>query len=121
MLYRRCPALWNDGSEGWSWIGDHAEDGVLAYLRTGGGQTLVVVLNLTPVPRPDYHIGVPQEGLWLEQLNSDHAVYGGSGVCNVEPLDGVAPGVHGQPAGVVVSLPPLAALFLTPANSTQKT
>ena len=39
---------------------------------------LVVMLNLTPVPRSQYRVGLPRPGNWREVLNSDAAIYGGS-------------------------------------------
>ncbi len=40
---------------------------------------LVVVLNLTPVPRPEYRIGVPTAGRHGVLLDSDAVEFGGSG------------------------------------------
>ena len=35
-LYRRSTALWDDTTSGWAWLGDHADDSLLAYQRTSG-------------------------------------------------------------------------------------
>ena len=43
---------------------------------------LVVAVNFTPVPREQYVIGVPDAGRYVELLNSDSAIYGGSNVGN---------------------------------------
>src|SRR3712207_3072106 len=57
--YRRTPALWRDDHvwEGFSWIdvGDRANS-VISYARYAGEEHTLVILNLTPVPHPDYRI-----------------------------------------------------------------
>ena len=44
--------------------------------------TALAVINLTPVPRQGYRIGVPAAGRWREVLNFDAPLYGGSGTGN---------------------------------------
>ncbi len=49
--------------EGFHWIDcSDREQSVLAFLRLGLAQRLVVVLNFTPEPRSGYRIGVPESG-----------------------------------------------------------
>ena len=51
---------------------DDRENSVYALLRQRpGSPTVLVVANLTPVPRSGYRLGVPVAGLWREALNSD--------------------------------------------------
>jgi 1,4-alpha-glucan branching enzyme len=42
----------------------------------------VIVVNFTPVPRPQYRIGVPEGGWYRELLNSDGDMYGGGNMGN---------------------------------------
>ena len=73
------------------------------------------MFNFTPVPRHNYRVGVPRGGRWRELLNSDAAVYGGSGMGNLGGVD--APTTSPATAGrrrCALTLPPLAAVFLTP-------
>ena len=109
-LYRARPALHaaDCRAEGFSWsvVEDRAQS-VFAWLRRGGGDELLVALNLTPVPRRGYAIPVPRDGFWREILNTDSALYGGSNLGNA---DG-ATAVGGR---LVLTLPPLAALVLSP-------
>ena len=116
-LYRTHPALHDDGPESFAWV-DLAdrENSVVSYLRTGGGRTLLFVLNATPVPRENYRLGVPEEGTWREVLNSDAAAYGGSGVGNHGGVETVPVPYHGRPSSVVLTLPPLAVLVLERAE-----
>jgi 1,4-alpha-glucan branching enzyme len=99
--------------EGFQWIdcSDHNQS-VLAFLRTGGGEQLVVTLNFTPEPRPGYRIGVPEPGRYNVLLNSDSHHYGGSNVGYDDiPTEAVAS--HGFAQSVVLALPPLAGLILS--------
>ncbi len=103
-------------SEGFRWIDceDRAQS-VLSYLRFAGGEPLLAVLNFTPVPRDGYRIGVPRGGDWRECLNTDAARYGGSNLGNGPgTLRADAVPMHGQPWSIVLTLPPLGALVLTP-------
>ena len=89
---------------------------MISYLRKGDdGETMVVVLNLTPVPRHGYRIGVPTGGRYREMLNTDSAIYGGSGLGNgPEPLETEALPWMNRPHSLVLTLPPLAAIVLKP-------
>ena len=64
-LYQRAAAALARRPElgGFAWI-DVAdrENSVLSYVRRAGDEHVVVVLNLTPIPREDYRIGVPACG-----------------------------------------------------------
>ena len=116
-LYVDSPALHQkDGdASGFAWIvGDDRANSVFAYRRMGRDvtQPLVIVVNMTPVVRHEYKIGVPYAGTWRERLNSDATVYGGSGTGNQGAVDAQNDSRHGMPASVTLTLPPLAALVL---------
>jgi 1,4-alpha-glucan branching enzyme len=115
-LYREEPALYglDFQLEGFRWIDcNDADTSVLSLLRkTETGQhDLLVVCNFTPVPRPDYRVGVPRSGYWKEVLNSDAGLYGGSGSGNLGGLETAAKPFHNQPFSMTLTLPPLAILF----------
>ena len=74
-------------------------------------EVVLVACNFTPIPRPGYRIGVPQLGYYRELLNSDAAVYGGSGLGNLGGVVAEAVPWHGQPASISVLLPPLSVLY----------
>jgi 1,4-alpha-glucan branching enzyme len=116
-LYRREPALHATDSEpsGFTWvIGDDRANGVFAYVRFGAAEDppVLVVCNMTPVPRHGYRVGVPRAGRWAEVLNTDAEIYGGSNVGNSGAVEAVALPSHGQPASVELTLPPLATIVL---------
>jgi 1,4-alpha-glucan branching enzyme len=106
--------------QGFSWISNHdVEQTVVAFLRHGthGSRPVLVVCNLTPVPRQGYGLGVPLGGEWSELLNSDARIYGGSGIGNLGKVYAESRGLHGQPFSVTLSLPPLGMLFLAPTSA----
>jgi 1,4-alpha-glucan branching enzyme len=112
-LYTTNPALWNDEEDGFEWISyDDRENSVLAYQRIGGGQSLIFVLNATPVVRENYRIGVPEAGLWTERLNSDSKLYSGSDVGNDGAVHTQEIGQHGRDQSLELTLPPLGAVVL---------
>ena len=116
-LYRERPALHAGDCDpaGFSWLvpGD-AANSVLAYERRAGDDVAIVVLNFTPVPRPNYRIGVPRAGTWREALNTDAVDLGGSGQGNGGAVEAHPVGAHGRPFSVNLVVPPLAALILVP-------
>ena len=117
-LYRNHPALWNDREDGFEWISyDDRENSVLCYRRVGDGETLLFVINATPVVREGYRLGVPQAGTWRERLNSDSTLYAGSNVGNDGALRSDPIEHHGRPHSVELTLPPLGALVLEPTGS----
>jgi 1,4-alpha-glucan branching enzyme len=114
-LYRAAPALWQGDYDagGFQWIDcTDCENSVLSFVRrpTGPGEKLVVILTLTPVPRPLYRVGLPQGGYWREVLNTDAADYGGGGVGNLGGVMAEAVPWHGQPCSAEFTLPPLGVL-----------
>ena len=74
------------------------------------------MLNYTPVAREGYRVGVPQGGEWRELLNSDAPVYGGSGVGNYGAVRAEESPSHGREFSLLLTLPPLGALFLKPVG-----
>ncbi|MEM1386896.1 MAG: 1,4-alpha-glucan branching protein GlgB [Pseudomonadota bacterium] len=114
-LMRATPALYrrDTEAEGFQWIeGGDTENSVLSYLRIGGpgDKRVAVVVNLTPVERHGYRIGLPAGGHWREVLNTDSHVYGGSNRGNFGGVTAEEITWHGQSHSAVVTLPPLSTL-----------
>jgi 1,4-alpha-glucan branching enzyme len=102
-------------AEGFRWIvADDAEQSVLAWLRLSGdgAPPIAVISNFTPVPRPDYRVGLPHAGRWREILNTDASIYGGSGQGNGGWVQADGQPGHGLAASACILLPPLATLYL---------
>ncbi len=124
-IYRNEPALHErdfDGN-GFEWVECHdSQNSVLVYLRKSGDDFVVVALNMTPVPRSDYRIGVPAAGTFQEILNSDASVYSGSGMGNgARSLVTEEKPWMNRPHSLTVTLPPLAGIVikLKPAAAEQ--
>ena len=69
-LYRSESALHERDAEssGFRWIvGNDASNSVYAYERHAGDTApIITIVNMTPVPRHNYRIGVPRDGFWRE-------------------------------------------------------
>lgn len=114
-LYRTIPALHaaDHDTKGFDWIiSDDRAQSVFAFLRQHGSAPVLVISNFTPVARHGYRVGVPLAGLWQECLNSDAAAYGGSNIGNAGLVMATAEPAHGQPASMVLTLPPQSTIFL---------
>ncbi len=119
-LYRSEPALFLLDCEpgGFEWIDCSDRSGVVCFVRESsiGDPPIVVVCNFMPELRYDYRIGAPRAGRWEEVLNTDAAVYGGSGVGNLGGMEAEPVGCHGHAQSLRLILPPLGALFLKAAD-----
>ena len=118
-VYLSSPALWeaDHDADGFAWIdASDVESSVYAWIRRGGGEVAVVILNLTPIPRHGYRLGLPLAGRWVEAINSDSEHYGGSNLGNLGGVEAIGESWHGQPASAVLTLPPLSGLILRPSG-----
>ncbi|PWH05607.1 1,4-alpha-glucan branching enzyme [Brachybacterium endophyticum] len=119
-LLREEPALseLDQDPDGFAWLlADDAEHDTVAFLRRDrGGNPLVVVLNFSPEPWHEHRVPMPLGGAWDEVLNSDAAVYGGSGVGNLGRVDAEDVPAGGYAHSVRLTVPPLGALVLRPAS-----
>jgi 1,4-alpha-glucan branching enzyme len=118
LSYRTLPALHrlDAHAAGFEWIdGGDREQSVLSWIRRDGqGDTVLVVVNFTPVPRPDFRLGIPDDGpdTYCEWLNTDALDFGGTGHWhNREPLKATPTAWHGRGRSLVAQIPPLAALY----------
>jgi 1,4-alpha-glucan branching enzyme len=115
-LYRDYPALHQTDCDpvGFEWaVVNDSANSVLAYFRRAPeGETLLIAHNMTPVARKRYRVGVPGRGRWVEILNSDAVIYGGSGMGNLGGVDTGPLSVphHGRPESIDLTLPPLASV-----------
>jgi len=117
--YRATPALWEVDFDpaGFRWLEPNdTANNVVAFARVGESEEkpLVCVLNLSPVPRYDYRLGMPVCCRWREVLNTDATHYGGSGVGNLGGVEAEAVPWHDQPFSALVTLPPLGAVWFVP-------
>jgi 1,4-alpha-glucan branching enzyme len=118
-VYKDEPALWEVDSDpsGFHWLEPNdADNNVIAFARTSrdGERVVAVVVNLSPVVRDGYRLGLPRSGRWRELLNTDSETYGGGNVGNWGSVEPEPIPWGGQPVSVQLTLPPLASLWLVP-------
>jgi 1,4-alpha-glucan branching enzyme len=118
-LYSQRPAMHRGDCRpgGFEWIDcNDSINSTLSLLRRGEDEknAVVAAFNFTPVPRPDYLLGVPAGGFWEEIMNTDAEDYGGSGWGNYGGVDARRSEAHGRPWSMLVTLPPLGAVFFSP-------
>lgn len=114
-LYSKEPALHQKqfSYEGFEWIdhGDH-ENSVMSYIRKGENEkdNVIIILNLTPVPRDNYRIGLPKAGTLKEIFNSDATKYNGTGDFKNKQLASEKIEWNGKENSIELNLPPLGML-----------
>jgi 1,4-alpha-glucan branching enzyme len=122
-LHRSVPALHelDFEREGYEWALADSELCVYAFFRRDAlGRRMLVVLNLTPLPRADFVVGVDERGFWREVLNTDAADYGGSGVGNLGGREAYPVPTHQRPCALTLTLPPLGALYLEAPSASEQ-
>ncbi len=120
-LYRELPALHQHDcrSQGFEWIEANAEeDSVYSWIRYGedDARPIVVVCNFTPVVRGGWRAGVPAAGHWIERINTDATIYGGSGQGNLGGVESQPISANGRSHSIDIKLPALATLVFELAS-----
>ena len=113
-LYTENPALYqfDFNHQGFEWIDCHDyQQSIISYRRKSANEDMIVILNFTPVPRENYRIGVPHEGVYREIFNSDSEYYSGSNTGNGYIHSEPQPWMN-MPHSINVTLPPLAGIIL---------
>ena len=114
-LYTEEPAFWAEDFDpnGFQWIEcDDAESSIVSFVRRSKEKELIFLCNFTPVVHRGFSLGVPQEGVYHERLNSDAAHFGGSDVINAVPLQSKAEPAGRCPFRVELDVPPLGMVIL---------
>ena len=112
-LYKSEKALFQNQftAKGFEWIShsDH-ENSVLSYIRKGNDENdqVIVVCNLTPVPREEYNIGVPTAGTLKEIFNTDAKKFNGTGNYHNKSIKTTEKAWDHRENCVTLKLPPLA-------------
>ena len=116
-LYKAHPALYELQYEegGFEWVElNQRQEGIIAFKRKGKdpNQDILVVLNMTPVPRHQFTIHVGGKTIWKEIFNTDAKAFWGSGDVNNPPIQCVLVDGTSQSMEIQLDLPPLAAVVL---------
>ncbi|MCV3273156.1 1,4-alpha-glucan branching protein GlgB [Roseobacter sinensis] len=115
-LYRDHPALYTRDTkpDGFEWIEENnGDESVFAWVRRGmdGAAPVLVLSNFTPVERAERRIGVPEQGRWVERLNTNSEFYGGDGRGNFGGVQSEDVAASGRAQSIKITLPPLTTLF----------
>ncbi len=78
-MYRDYPAMWalDDSWNGFEWINaDDSDRSIFSFIRKDktGQNSLAFVINMTPMERKDYCLGVPKKGRYTLILNENGKV-----------------------------------------------
>ena len=129
-LYREYHAFTKRDADpsAFQWLlSDDNERSILSYLRYDNeGGAVIIILNFTPVPRLGERVGAPAlqnlSSEWLVVLNSDEPCYAGSGVGpqRADRLRSEEIEWQGQRMSLVLDLPPLGAVILSAAGSSDE-
>jgi len=126
-LYQKKKALCEVDGEpaGFEWIdANNAAENIVSFIRRSRGSVstsdasrsqgreLICVGNFAPVLRENHQLGLPRKGTYRLIANTDAVLYGGSGVKLPQTIKAEEKPVHGQPYSALVTLPPLATLWL---------
>ena len=79
-LYQKYPALYRREreSDGFQWVNANDGDrGIFSFIRRDETRknSLLFILNFTPMERPDYRVGVPKSGVYRLILDGQHGLY----------------------------------------------
>ena len=100
---------------GFRWLdADDADNSIYAFLRfsSDGRDVVSCVANFTPVPRDVYRVGLPWAGEWSVLLDTNAVYFGGTGNGGTAHLWADDTPYQGQPASAVLTLPPLAFVWI---------
>lgn len=111
-VYTHTAALYelDHQPQGFVWVDQTNRDqSIFSYLRFGkdAKDCALVVLNMTPVMYETFEVGVPFEGNYVEILNSDKDIYGGSNQYNGLDLPSQKRPMHQQPYSITMKIAPL--------------
>ena len=98
----------------------HLDDSrnVIAYERTeGSAEHTVVIANFGAADLHNFRIGLPSGAAWREALNSQAAVYAGSGLENAGAIIPAAIAADGYPQSATIELPARALVVLRPTGA----
>jgi len=121
-MYAKEKALFEKqfSSEGFEWIDySDSENSVISYIRKGHKEVddVIVVCNMTPVPREKYRLGVPSSGKYKLIFNSDDTEFGGSGFKIKKQITTEAKEWQYRKDSVQLDLPPLGMMAFKKMNT----
>jgi 1,4-alpha-glucan branching enzyme len=125
-VYKRQRPLYEQdhSHEGFEWIDvNNSEQSIFSFIRRGlkPNEQLVVVCNFRPQTYHDYKVGVPADTKYIEIMNSDDTVFGGSGQVNKKDLKAQEGMQHNQPYHISMTIPPYGISILRAVKKREET
>ena len=117
-IYRKYPAMYSIDNDwgGFEWLNaDDAERSTYSFFRKDetGKNNIFFVLNMTPMMRKDFKVGVPKKKKYKLLLNSDEKRFGGNGNEIPAEVTAVKGTCNYKDYSICFDLPPFtAAVFL---------
>ena len=116
-IYKNNPALYELQFDptGFEWVEiNKREEAVIAFKRKGlkPENDILVVMNMTPVPRHQFPIHVAGKKVWNEIFNSDAKKYGGAGDLTNSSIVLHPQDEKGEWSQLLLNLPALSAIVL---------
>lgn len=117
-IYRQYPCLYEIDNDwaGFEWIeADDLDNSTYSYFRkaSNGKNNVLVVLNMTPMERKDFKVGVPKKKKYKLLLNSDAKEFGGNGAVIPKEIAAKKVESNGRDYSITFDLPPYGALLFT--------
>jgi len=99
--------------KGFQWLDCHdTTQSVFSYKRNSNDESIIVVLNFTPIARDNYRIGVTEAGHYDILFNSDSELYGGSNYDSHTGYSAEEKPWLDHPRSICLNIPPLAGIIL---------
>ena len=117
-IYRKYPALYSIDNDwkGFEWVNaDDADRSTYSFFRKDetGKNNILFVLNMTPMMREGYKVGVPKKKKYKLLLNSDEKRFGGNGNVIPAEINAVKEECDFRDYSITFDLPPFtAAVFV---------
>ena len=116
-IYKNNPALYElqFDPKGFEWVEiNKREEGVIAFKRKGlkPENDILVVMNMTPVPRHQFPIHIQGKKVWSEIFNSDAKKFWGAGDLTNTSIELHPQDEKGEWSQVLLNLPALSAIVL---------
>ena len=116
-LYKKYPSLHEIDNDwaGFEWLNaDDKDNSIYTYYRKNstGKNNIMVILNMTPMERKDYVVGVPKKKKYKVLLNSDEKQFGGTGAAMPAEFTAKAKKEGRFDYSFSIDLPPYAAVML---------
>ncbi|MBM3742874.1 MAG: hypothetical protein FJW46_01010 [Actinobacteria bacterium] len=98
-------------------IDDDRSGNIIAFTRfSDAGETLISVINFSPVAQEQFCLSLPSGRNWHEILNTDATKFGGSGVVNDIVVAEAKP-LRNELHSALLRVPPLGTLWLARSDN----